>query len=153
MLQRICRLTFEPIDEEIEVLHGKDGLCLRAGHIAVIGMNPLRRTCLPCRHAKNFPRLLAEARRKKLLEVTWKPHKHDFSRPCTHTIVPFPIRSVRHKTHPVTAVTMATAKRGLTPKPLQPPSHIVGCTDTFSVSILLNILLVYISYSHVARFL
>ena len=96
MLQRICRLTFEPIDEEIEVLHGKDRLCLLVHNITVIGMNALRRTLLPCRHAKNFPRLLAKTYRKKLLEVTWKPHKHDFSRPCTHIIVPIPICAIRH---------------------------------------------------------
>ena len=86
-------IALQTIDEEIEILHGKDHARLSALQGAVIRLHAfLRALLLARRKARDFPRLLAKTRGKQLLQEARQPCKHHFFRPCTHILVSGSIR-------------------------------------------------------------
>ena len=86
-------IALQTIDEEIEILHGKDHARLSALQGAVIRLHTCGRVLLLARRkARDVPRLLAKTRGKQLLQEARQPRKHHFFRPCTHILVSGSIR-------------------------------------------------------------
>ena len=87
-LHRMGGIPLQPIDEKVQILHGKDRVRLLTLRSTVIRLNSLRRLFFRrAAQTADLPCLLAEAGGEKLLEVARQPHKHHFFCPSTHTIV------------------------------------------------------------------
>ena len=90
-------VALHAVDKQIQILNGKDLCRLRAVHLAVIRVNPLRRTFpLHGTETIELPPLLCVACTEQLLQIAWKPDEHRLLCPCTHVIILFLRQSASH---------------------------------------------------------
>ena len=102
-------VALQSVDEQIQILNGKDLCRLRAVHLAVVRVNPLPRT-LSLHHAETIelPPLLCVACTEQLLQIARQPDEHRLFCPCTHVIILFLRQSASHQgivhtTHAISA--------------------------------------------------
>ena len=90
-------VALQSVDEQIQILNGKHLCRLRAVHLAVIRMNPLRRTfSLHGTETIELPPLLCVACTEQLFQIARKPDEHRLFCPCTHVIILFLRQSASH---------------------------------------------------------